>query len=332
MKRLVVFCLFCAVGLAPLCAEGQRQTKAAQQIRIGIAKIVQHEALDACERGIQDELESRGINAVFDLQNANGDLNTAAQIANKFKNERVSVAVAIATPIAVAMANAIQDIPVVFCTVTDPVAAGLVSSLERGQGNVTGLSDALPTGEHLALFKEIAGIKTLGYIYTSSEANSLASLQLVEEVCKTYGITLITQAISLSSELRQACEAIVNRVDGIYLTTDNTVFSALPALLNVFNAAKKPVFSSDLTAVYTGGALIASGFNYYKAGRATGVIVADILAGRKPADIPVKLLTDPSESDLLFDLDAAARCGISIPQRYLDQAGYIFKDGQLITK
>ncbi|MDR2807984.1 MAG: ABC transporter substrate-binding protein [Spirochaetaceae bacterium] len=332
MKRVVVLCMLCLVGFSALFAEGQRQTQKAQQIRIGIAKIVQHEALDACEQGIQDELKNRGVNAVFDLQNANGDVNTAAQIANKFKSDRVTVAVGIATPIAVALANTIQDIPIVFSTVTDPVAAGLVTSLERGQGNVTGLSDAVPTGDHIALFKEIAGIKTLGYIYTSSEANSIASLQLVEEACKSQGIALITQAISLSSELRQACEALVNRVDGVYLTTDNTVYSALPALLQVFNAARKPVFSSDVTSVYSGGALIASGFNYYKAGLATGAIIADILAGKKPAEIPVKFLTDPSESDLLFDLDAAERCGITIPQRYLDQATYLFKGGQLITK
>jgi putative ABC transport system substrate-binding protein len=121
-------------------------------------------------------------------------------------------------------------------------------------------------------------------------------------------------------------------VDGIYLTTDNTVYSALPALIQVFQAAKKPIFSGDVTGVMTGGAMIASGFNYYKAGLATGSIVADILEGKKPADIPVKFLTDPSESDLLFDLDAAKNCGITIPRRYLDQANLIFENGKLTEK
>jgi putative ABC transport system substrate-binding protein len=240
--------------------------------------------------------------------------------------------VGIATPIAVALANTITDAPVVFSAVTDPVGANLVSTLAHGEGNVTGLSDAIPTAEHIALFKEIAGIKTLGYIYTSSEANSISALTLVEEACTELGLQLVTQAISTSAELRQAAEAIINRVDGIYLTTDNTVFSALPALIQVFETAKKPIFSGDVTGALSGGCLIASGFNYYKAGLATGNMVADILEGKKPADIPVKFLTDPSESDLLFDLDAAKNCGITIPPRYLSQANYIFENGVLSEK
>jgi putative ABC transport system substrate-binding protein len=311
---------------------GARDKGEAPRIRIGIAKIVQHEALDACETGIQDGLKARGINAIVDLQNANGDVNTAAQIANKFKSDKVTVAVGIATPIAVALANTLTGTPVVFSVVTDPVGANLVSSLDRGEGNVTGLSDAIPTGDHIALFKEIAGIKTLGYIYTSSEANSISALALVEEACGALGLELVTQSISTSAELRQAAEAIVNRVDGIYLTTDNTVYSALSSLIQVFGEAKKPIFSGDVTGALNGGCAIASGFNYYKAGVATGNIVADILEGKKPADIPVKFLTDPSESDLLFDLDAAGACGIDIPAKYLAAANYIFENGKLTRK
>lgn len=330
MKKLFGGFGLCLAAVLLMSACGQ--DRAAGTIRIGIAKIVQHEALDACEQGITDALKERGVNAVFDFQNANGDMNTAAQIANKFKSDRVDVAVGIATPVAVALANTLKDIPVIFCSVTDPVGANLVSSLDRGEGNVTGLSDAIPTGEHIALFKEIAGISTLGYIYTSSEDNSVSSLALVKEACDAQGIQLVTQAINTSAELRQAAEAIVNRVDGIYLTTDNTVFSALSSLIQVFSAAGKPIFSGDVTGALNGGCTIASGFNYYKAGVATGNMILDVLAGKKPADIPVKFLTEPSESDLLFDLDEARKCGITIPERYLAQANYIFQNGVLTQK
>jgi putative ABC transport system substrate-binding protein len=332
MKKIPGIFGICLAALALLSGCEKKQAAGAGQVRIGVAKIVQHEAMDACERGIIDALNSRGVDAVFDLQNANNDMNTAAQIANKFKTGKVNVAVGIATPIAVALANAMTDTPVVFSAVTDPVGANLVSSLSGGEGNVTGLSDAIPTGEHIELFREIAGIRTLGYIYTSSEANSISALALVEEACAAQGLELVTQAISTSAELRQAAEAIVNRVDGIYLTTDNTAFSALPALIQVFAAAKKPIFSGDVTGALPGGCMIASGFNYYKAGLATGEIVADILGGKKPRDIPVKFLTDPSESDLLFDLDAAKNCGITIPETYLSMANYIFENGQLRSK
>jgi putative ABC transport system substrate-binding protein len=324
-----------ALGLAALSlvfAEGQKQQGGAKQIKIGISKIMPHPALDACEQGIQDQIKARGISAVFDLQSANGDMSTAAQIANKFKNEKVDVAVGIATPTAVALANAIKDVPVVFSTVTDPVAAGLVSSLAHGEGNVAGMSDAIPTESHIAIFKEIAGIKTLGYIYTASEANSLSSLSLVEASCAKFGITLISQSINTSADIRQAAQAIVNRVDGIYMTTDNTVFSGVAAIIQVFGDAKKPVFAGDVTGVRDGGCLVASGFDYYKAGLATGNMVADILEGKKPADMPVKFLTEPSESDLMIDLDNARALGITIPQKYIDQANLIIENGKLTEK
>jgi putative ABC transport system substrate-binding protein len=307
-------------------------TAASGPVKIGISKIMPHPALDACEQGIQDQLKARGISATFDLQSANGDMSTATQIANKFKNEGVAVAVGIATPTAQALANAIKDIPVVFSAVTDPVDAGLIPSLQGGGGNVAGMSDAIPTADHIKLFKEICKINTLGYIYTGSEANSAASLALVESSCKAQGIALVSQAINTSADIRQAAQAIVGRVDGIYLTTDNTVFSAVAAIIDVFGAAKKPIFAGDVTGVKDGGCLIASGFNYYKAGIATGDIVADILKGKNPNSIPVKFLTEPSESDLMLDLDNAKKLGITIPQKYIDSANLIFQNGKLTEK
>ena len=308
---------------------GQNDVKT---VKIGIAKIVQHVALDSVEKGVIDVLAENGVNAVYDLQNANGDPNTAAQIAMKYRDEGVDVAVGIATPVALALANVLDEIPVVFGTVTDPLAAGLVTSLSHGEKNVTGMSDAIPTEQHIALFKELTGIKTLGYIYTTGEANSVSSLELVKKGCEEAGLALVTQAITNSSEVKQACEAIVNRVDGLYLTTDNTIFSALSSVKDVFGEAKKPVFSGDVTGAQDGGCLIASGFNYYKAGRATGEIVLKILNGEKPSEIPVRFMTEPSDSDLLFDLDSAKNCGITIPEEYLSKANMIFENGSLTKK
>ena len=146
---------------------------------IGIAKIVQHAALDAVEQGIQDQLEADGYKIRYDLQNANGDVGTAAQIAALFKSEKVDFAVGIATPTAVALAEAIKDRPVIYTSVTDPVEAKLVETVAAGKDNVTGLSDAIATEDNIRQFIELAGIKKLGYIYTSNEANSISALKEV---------------------------------------------------------------------------------------------------------------------------------------------------------
>ncbi len=333
LKKMSLLTVVLFTTLTTLFAMGSGESASKDgSVKIGIAKIVQHDALDAVEQGIIDVVNEAGFDASFDLQNANGDVNTAAQIANMYKTAKVDVAVGIATPVAISLANTLKDIPVVFGTVTDPVGAGLVSSIDKGEGNVTGMSDAIPTAEHIKMFAEIANIETLGYIYASSEANSISSLTMVEDASKALGIELVAQSISNSSEVKQAAESIINRVDGIYLTTDNTVFSALPALVQVFNNAGKPVFSSDVTGALNGGCMIASGFNYYKAGRATGEMVVQILNGENPDNIPVRFMTEPSDSDLLFDLDAAKNAGITIPQNYLDQANYIIENGQLTEK
>lgn len=329
MKKIILTAMALSLCLSSLSAA---KVKKAKQVKIGIAKIGQHPALDDVERGVMDAVKAAGIDAKYDLQNANGDINTANQIAAQYRDERVDVAVGIATPIAIALANTMKDTPIVFGTVTDPLGAGLVKTLEHGDRNITGMSDELPSVEHIKLFKKITGIKTLGYIYTSNEDNSISGLELVKKGCKEAGLELVTQSISTSAEVRQAAEAIVGRVDGIYLTTDNTVFSALPSLVSVFNKAKKPIFSGDVTGAKNGGCFMASGFNYYKAGYATGEIVVQILNGKKPAEIPVRFMTQPSDSDLLFDLDTAKACGITIPEEYLKQATFVIENAKLIEK
>ncbi len=336
MKKIIssIAALACIALIAAGCT-AKKETAAApsaKTYRIGITKIVAHPALDAVEKGVQDEIASRGISATFDLQNANGDVNTATQIATKFETDGVDAVVAIATPTAVAAVNAIKDKPVIFSVITDPIGAGLVTTLAHGEGNVTGVSDKTDILQHLTLFAKVAKIKTLGYIYTSSEANSASSKADVEAACAKLGIVLVSQSINNSSEVKQATSAIISRVDGIYLTTDNTVFSALPALIEVALAGKKPVFSSDVTSALEGGCLIASGFDYYKAGRATGVILADVLGGKAPSAIPVKFMTAASESDLLLDLDVAKICGITFPKELLDSASKIIENGKLTTK
>jgi len=331
MKKILCSALLLTAILSGTAfAKPKSETK---KYKIGISKIVQHPALDSCEQGIIDRLAELGVQAEYNLQNANGDVGTAAQIASLFKTQKMDLSVGIATPVAVALANSIKDKPVIFCAVTDPVGAGLVNDVSKGYRNVTGLTDAIPTEDQIKQFVELTGIKTLGYIYTSSEANSLSSLELVRKGCKEAGISLVEQSITKSEELKVAAETIVNRVDGIYLTTDNTVFSALPALVSVFNKAHKPIYSGDVTGAQAGGIFMASGFNYYKAGKATADMIYDVLVnGTKPATIPVKFITKPEDSDLLFDLDVAADCGITIPEDLLNKANMIYQNGTLTTK
>lgn len=324
---LVGFVLSVGVTFSVFSSGAQEEGEAESNV-IGISKIVAHPALDDIEQGIIDELTDLGFTELeYDLQNANGDMSTASSIATKFRNDRVRLAVGIATPTAQALANAIDDIPVVFAAVTDPVGAGLIDSTDAGEANITGSSDLTPVEAQFDLMEELADVDTLGHIYAGGESNAVALAELAREASEGRGIEFVETTVVNSSEVRSATQSIIDRVDAIYVSNDNTVVSALSALTEVATAAGVPVISADTTSAEDGGVLAALGFNYYKFGRATGRLIADILEGADPATIPTLFLEDPSDLDLLINLDVAADLGITVPDSVLEDASIVIEDG-----
>jgi putative ABC transport system substrate-binding protein len=305
---------------------------ASELVLIGISKIVAHPALDAIEKGIQEVVVAAYPDARFDLQNANGELSTASSIAQKFKSENVTLAVGIATPTAQALVNALKDRPVVYSAVTDPVDAGLIASTEKGEKNIAGISDMTPVKAQIELLNRIKPIKTLGHVYTSSEANAVSLAGIARQVCKQMGIKFVETTVSNSAEVKQAVQTIAGRVDGIYISNDNTVVSALAAVASVAGKNKIPVMSADPSSAETTPVLAAWGFDYYKMGKATGRLVVRILKGEKPESIPTVFMTDASDVDLLINLDVASELGVTFPEDVIDKANSIIEDGKLIRQ
>ncbi len=305
---------------------------ASDPILIGISKIVSHPALDAIEQGIQEVVKSQYPDARFDPQNANGEMSTASSIAQKFKSENVTLAVGIATPTAQALVNALKDRPVIYSAVTDPVGAGLVGSTEKGEKNVTGISDMTPVRAQIELLNRIKPIQTLGHVYASSEANAVSLATIARQVCKEMGIKFVETTVSNSAEVKQAVQAIAGRVDGIYISNDNTVVSALAAVTSVAKKYDIPVMSADPSSAETTPVLAAWGFDYYKMGKATGRLVVRVLKGEKPESIPTIFMTDASDVDLLINLDVADELGLTFPEDVIANANTIIEDGKLIKK
>ncbi len=298
-------------------------------IKIGISKIVEHPALNAIEQGIQDELTDMGYTDIeYDLQNAAGDMNTASQIAAKFKAEKVSLAIGIATPTAIALATGIKDIPVIFSAVTDPIDAGLVDDLKNGKNNITGTSDMTPVKEQIQMLSDILEVKTLGHIYTSGEPNGVKLAQMAKEAAASLGIKFVATTISNSSEVMQAVVSIAKKVDAIYISTDNTVFSALGSVVEGATNAGVPVFSADPASAPESGVLAAYGFDYYKHGRMTGRLAARVLEGEDPATIPTQFMTDDADLTLVLNLDVAKTLGLTISENLIEKAGVVVEDGK----
>jgi putative ABC transport system substrate-binding protein len=303
-----------------------------KKVLIGVSKIVSHPALDAVVKGMQDELAAAKINAEYDLQNANGDINAAASIATKFQSEKVTLAVGVATPTSQSLVNTLKGIPIVFTAVTDPVKAGLVGSLNKGDKNVTGVSDMTPVKQQIELLLKIKKVKRLGHIYTSSEENAVVLAGIVKQACKELNIEFVETTVSKSSEVKQAVQAIIRRVDALYISTDNTVVSAMSAVSDVAMKAKVPIMSADPSSAENYPVLAAWGFDYYKMGRVTGKLVVEILKGKKPEQIPTQFMTKTSDIDLLINLDVAKKLGLTIPKDILKSANKVVENGKLTKK
>jgi len=324
MKKILICCLIIAAFLFSSCSEKE------EEIKIGISKIVAHPALDAVEQGIQDGLAEKDYTDVtYDLQNANGDMNSAISIATKFKNDKVTVAVGIATPTSQALVQGLEEIPVVFTAVTDPVSAELVPSLNASGTNVTGYSDMTPVREQIEMITDLGDIKRIGHVYSSGEANAVVLAEMAEEICEEIGVDFVAATVTNSAEVRTAALSIVDKVDAIYVSTDNTVVSALAALAEVASEKGVPVISADPSSAEQFDILAAYGFDYYTMGVATGRLVADIIGGKDPGDIPTQFLTDASDLVLLINLDVAEKLNFALSNDVKNKADKIYENGML---
>lgn len=301
--------------------------------RIGIAQFVTHPALDAITRGVQDELLTLNPGIEFDVQNANGDINAAASIAKKFQSDKVTLAVGVATPTAQALVKTLKgSTPVVFTGITDPVKAGLVASLSKGEKGVTGYSNMTPVRQQIELLMRTKKVKRLGHVYTSSEMNAVVLADLVKDVCKILGIEFVGTTVTKSAEVKQAVQSIIGRVDALYVTTDNTVVSAMSSVADVAQKNKVPIMSADTTSAATNPVLVAWGFDYYRMGRNTGKMINEILKGKKPEQMPTRFMKEAADMDLLVNLDVAKKLGVTIPKDILYNANQIMKDGKIRKK
>lgn len=315
------------LGAASLSMALVAASAAAAPATVRVTSIVEHPALDAVREGTLDELRERGYergaNLDWSFQTAQGDVGIAGQIARQFVGDSPDVIVAIATPSAQAAVSAARGrIPVVFSAVTDPVSAKLVDDLDHPGGNVTGVSDMTPVAKHLAFIKRVMPeLDTLGIPYNPGEPNAAVLVEAIEKAAPEYGIEVKTAAAPSTSAVLGAARSLVGDVDAMYVGTDNTLISAFESVAKVGMAADIPVFTGDTTIV-SRGAAAGIGFDYYDVGRQTGAIVARILNGEAPGDIPVEFV---EKSRIHLNPQAARRMGLEFDQQVLDDADKIIE-------
>ena len=308
MKRIVSIIIAIALILAAA-------VSFAETYRIGIGQFAQHGSLDNCYQGFIEGLAEAGIvegeNLKVDLQNAQADMGIAQQIAAQFAGNRVDMVVGIATPMAQACYNAASGaIPTIFTAVTDPVAAGFATADGKAMGEVTGTSDALPIKAQLETIRAmLPDAKKIGILYTTSEVNSVSAIEIYKSLAPDYGFEIVESGVSTIADIPLALDALLSKVDCLSNLTDNTVVSALALMLDKANAARKPIFGSEIEQVKL-GCVAAEGLDYIALGRQTGLMAAKVLKGEaKASEIPYEIITEPG---LYVNSAALKRFGIEL--------------------
>ncbi len=282
MRCLLTFLLLLC-GLLSACGDAT----APEVPHVALLQYVPHPALDAIRDGILAQFAADSFAMVLTEHNARGEAATAAAIAGQLATTRPDLVIAIATPAAQACARALTDIPVIFAAVSDPVAAGLVRSLEEPGGNLTGTSDRTPVERQVALIRQYQpSLTRLAVISTPAEIGARAVTGRLRAVCAAQGLTLVERSVNDSATVATAVHSLRGEADALYMTLDNTVAAAWPALLRSCQDLRLPLYPADGTYVPLGGVATVATDNH-ALGAATARLAMAVLRGADPATLPV---------------------------------------------
>ena len=258
--------------------------------KVSVVQIVSHSSLDTIRDSFSDEMEQLGYTEgeiELEYYDAGNDTSTLDSILSTASGDGSDVIVAIATPTAQSAARYAEEIPIVFAAVSDPIGAGLTSSLEEPDKNITGTMDDIQVDQILEAALEIdPDMQRLGVIYNASEANSVTNIEKAKTFCEENGIELQEVTVTSTNDVQQAVTTLAGSCDAIFSPNDNTVASAMSAAAQAAVEAGIPYYVGADSMVSDGGFLTV-GIDYEELGRETARMVDQVLQGTDVADIPI---------------------------------------------
>ena len=308
MKKIIAFIL----TLTLIFAFAGCGSKDSAKKTIGIIQFGSHASLNNCYEGILKGLKEEGISEDdYDIQivNSNFDPSVSQTQANNFVNQKAAVIIAIATPSAVAAANAAadKDIPVVYCAITD-------STVMDNYKNVTGSSDIPNFQKQLEVvtaFMNKTNLK-IGVLYSTEESSSPVQVEDLKKAAEKYdGMEILDSAVADINTIDAKTEDLISKgVDCFVNLLDNTIVGKLETnILPITNEKKIPVFGSEIEQVKV-GCIASSSIDYIDVGAAAGKSAAEILNGKNASDIPVSRITEPAS---YYNSKVCEKLGITVP-------------------
>ena len=285
-------------------------TPAAQEFNVAIVQQLDHASLDEIRTAIvaqlQAQAEEKGVKVNIQEFNGQNDATVLNQIGAQVVGDGVDLIIPIATLAAQCMVTAADgtDIPIVYAAISDPEAAGLT-----GLSNVTGTSDALNTAFILDMMLAAnPDIKTVGLLYSNSEANSATPIAEAKAYLQEKQIDFVEKTGNTSGEIVEAAASMVGRVDAVFTPTDNVVMAAEVTVAETLNEAGIPHYTGADSFVAT-GAFTTCGVNYTELGTYTADMAMDILLGGAVPEFHVMdggIITVNTETAATLGIDYSA--------------------------
>jgi putative ABC transport system substrate-binding protein len=290
LKPIISSVLVAALGLAVII--GLSGAAFPAKVRVAIVQPLSHKSLDQIRDTIVAELKASGRNFEIVTQDAHGDTSSLATIFQNARNKGVDIVVPIATPAAQSAKSVFggTDTPIVFAAVSNPVAAGLTGEDSR---NITGVSNSIPSDKIVKLVSDFQPkYKKIGFLYTSSETNSVSTIKAAKAYCDKSGIAYEEASIAAATDLQAAVNKLLSKgVDALYTGNDNTIASAMPTYTDAAYAKGVPIYCGADSMVADGG-LATIGIDYVQLGRQVAALVLKVAGGTSPSALPYETLSD----------------------------------------
>ena len=315
LKKVVaaVLTLAMTLSLVACSSSGSSDDTEGETLKVGIIQTIENGAFDAMRDGFIQELRDQGYSEdelEVVVKNGQGDASTMNTIAQEMADGSYDLVATIATPASQAFVNMESDTPQVFISVSDPVTAGILTTMENPDHNATGTSNPIPVSSIIDLSETLTpGIETFGIIYNTSEVNSVSTVEEAKAYMSEQGYDVIETVVTNSSEVQQASESLLADVDAIFVPNDSVIQNAMATLAEAAKTAKKPVYGSSAVMVDS-GALATIAISDEAIGAKSADMAIEILNGKTPAEVPAIAV----EGNLtVLNQTTADAIGIEIP-------------------
>jgi putative ABC transport system substrate-binding protein len=310
---------------APLAAEGQQPGKLPVIGYLGAnTPSAESQRIAAFVQRLRELGWIEGRTIAIEVRWAEGRNERFAEIAAEFVRLKVDVIVTAGTAAVVAVKQATSVIPIVFAAVGDPVGTGLVASLARPGGNVTGLSLQATdiAGKRLELLREVVpGLRRLAILANVGTPQAVREMREVQATARALGFEVATSEIRGADDIAPAFDALKGRGDALYVVADPLVTTNRIRISSLALGVRLPTIHGQRENVEVGG-LMSYGANFPGLYRRAADYVDKILRGTKPADIPVE---QPTKFDLVVNLVTAKTLGLTIPHALLLRADQVIE-------